>query len=148
MDILRDRERGVPRYNGFRRALGLKPIRSFSDLMDEAGDAADLEQLYEGDVEALDLLVGCLAEVHRPTGFAFGETAFQVFILNASRRLQADRFYTTHYTEEVYTPEGLEYVEKTTMKDLLLRHYPALRNTGLPQAKTAFQPWHATLAHS
>ncbi len=32
VDILRARERGVPRYNEFRRQLGLKPIRTFDDL--------------------------------------------------------------------------------------------------------------------
>ncbi len=31
VDILRARERGVPRYNEFRRQLGLNPIRSFDD---------------------------------------------------------------------------------------------------------------------
>jgi hypothetical protein len=76
VDILRDRERGVPRYNAFRRALGLKPIRRFGDLTDDPKDVAELEDLYRGDVEALDLLVGCLAESCRPTGFGFGETAF------------------------------------------------------------------------
>ena len=34
VDILRARERGVPRYNEFRRQLGLKEIRSFDDLTD------------------------------------------------------------------------------------------------------------------
>ncbi len=56
--------------------------------------------------------------------------------------MQDDRFYTTHSTEEVYTPQGLEHVENATMRGLLLRHYPELANTGLPQAKTAFHPWH------
>ena len=55
------------------------------------------------DVEKLDLLIGTLAEGHRPTGFGFGETMFQIFILNASRRLQADRFYTDCFNEDVYT---------------------------------------------
>jgi len=35
------------------------------------------------------------------------------------RRLESDRFYTKDYTEEVYTPEGIEYVENTTMGDIL-----------------------------
>ena len=35
VDILRARERGVPRYNEFRRQLGLNPIRTFDDLTDD-----------------------------------------------------------------------------------------------------------------
>ena len=35
VDILRARERGVPRYNEFRRQLGLNPIASFDDLTDD-----------------------------------------------------------------------------------------------------------------
>ena len=36
VDIVRARERGVPRYNEFRRQLGLKPIQRFEDLTDDA----------------------------------------------------------------------------------------------------------------
>ena len=35
---------------------------------------------HRDDVEQLDLMVGTLAEGHRPTGFGFGETMFQIFI--------------------------------------------------------------------
>ena len=35
VDIVRARERGVPRYNEFRRQLGLNPIQSFDDLTDD-----------------------------------------------------------------------------------------------------------------
>ena len=35
-DILRDRERGVPRYNQFRRQIGLNPITKFEDLTSTA----------------------------------------------------------------------------------------------------------------
>ena len=31
-DIMRDRERGVPRYNQFRQLLGKEPVRSFDEL--------------------------------------------------------------------------------------------------------------------
>ena len=65
----------------------------------------------------LDLLVGTLAEGHRPTGFGFGETMFQIFILNATRRLQADRFYTDCYNEDVYTPEGLQLDRRDRLQD-------------------------------
>ena len=62
IDILRARERGVPRYNEFRRQLLLKPIRTFRDLTDDEEQLGRLEAVYGGDVEALDLLIGTLAE--------------------------------------------------------------------------------------
>jgi hypothetical protein len=143
VDILRARERGVPRYNEFRRQLGLMPIRSFGDLTDDEDAVAAISAVYGDDVEALDLLVGTLAEAHRPTGFGFGETMFQIFILNATRRLQADRFYTDDYREEVYSAEGLAWVDRTSFKDVILRHHPELAATGLANVKNAFEPWDA-----
>lgn len=144
VDILRARERGVPRYNEFRRQLGLNPIHSFDDLTDDKDQVTKLKAIYGDqpqDVEKLDLLVGTLAEGHRPTNFGFGETLFQIFILNASRRLQADRFYTDCYNEETYTKEGLEWIDATDFKTVLLRHYPELEQTGLANVKNAFEPW-------
>jgi hypothetical protein len=140
VDIVRARERGVPRYNEFRRQLGLKEIRSFDDLTDCTHLRKELKSVY-ADVEQLDLLIGTLAEGHRPTGFGFGETVFQIFIVSASRRLQADRFFTDCYNEEVYTAEGLEWIDRTDLKTVLLRHYPELADTGLANIKNAFEPW-------
>ena len=144
VDIVRARERGVPRYNEFRRQLGLNPIRSFDDLTDDANVRNELRSVYGDDpkdVEKLDLLIGTLAEGHRPTGFGFGETMFQIFILNASRRLQADRFYTDYFNEDVYTWEGLRWIDRTDFKTVILRHYPELADSGLANVKNAFEPW-------
>ena len=142
VDIVRARERGVPRYNEFRRQLGLNPIHSFGDLTDDPQVLTKLQSVYD-DVEDLDLLIGTLAEAEnrRPTNFAFGETVFQIFIVSASRRLQADRFYTDCYNEEVYTPEGLRWIDRTDLKTVILRHYPELADTGLANITNAFEPW-------
>lgn len=146
VDVLRARERGVPRYNEFRREMGLTPIRSFRDLTDDESTIAKLESVYQDcpePIEYLDLMIGTLAEGanRRPPGFGFGETMFQIFILNATRRLQADRFYTTHYNEEVYTYEGLAWIDQATLKSVLLRHYPSLATTPLAEVENAFEPW-------
>ncbi|HKJ41328.1 MAG TPA: peroxidase family protein [Sunxiuqinia sp.] len=148
IDILRARERGVPRYNEFRRQLGMNPIQTFEDLFNPKMEGSvgeemvpKLKEVYGNDVEKLDLMVGTLAEEYRPTGFGFGETMFQIFILNATRRLQADRFYTDCYTAEYYTKEGLEWIDQTDLKTVLLRHYPELANTGLANIRNAFEPW-------
>jgi len=144
VDILRARERGVPRYNAFRRQLGLKSIHSFGDLTDNPKVLANLRSVYGGPpdkVEDLDLLIGTLAEAERPSHFGFGETVFQIFIVSASRRLQADRFYTDCYNEEVYTAQGLRWIDETDLKTVILRHYPELADTGLANIKNAFEPW-------
>ena len=57
-------------------------------------------------VEDLDTVVGWLAETTRPHGFAISETQFVVFILNASRRLYSDRFFTSSFRPEFYTHAG------------------------------------------
>ncbi|NUO01382.1 MAG: tetratricopeptide repeat protein [Saprospiraceae bacterium] len=144
VDIIRARERGVPRYNEFRRQLGLTPINTFDDLTDDKEVVRKIKEVYGDkpeDVEKLDLLVGTLSEKYRPTNFGFGETMFQIFILNATRRLQSDRFYTDCYTAEYYTQEGLEWIDKTDFKTVILRHFPELEKTGLGNIKNAFEPW-------
>jgi hypothetical protein len=61
--------------------------------------------------------------------------------LNASRRLEADRFFTDDYNAQVYTPEGIAWVDEASFKRVLLRHYPELRATGLANIDNAFEPW-------
>lgn len=139
IDVFRNRERGVPRYNRFRQAMHKPPVRSFDELTSNQAWAEEIRQVYGGDIEEVDLMVGLLAEAP-PQGFAFSETAFRVFILMASRRLKSDRFFTTHYDEEHYTRSGLQWVENTSMKTLLLHHYPEL-GPSLGPIDNAFKPW-------
>ncbi len=137
-DILRVRERGVPRYNDFRRLFHLKPAASFEELTDNPEWAKELERVY-GDVERVDLMVGLYAEP-LPKGFGFSDTAFRVFILMASRRLKSDRFFTRDYKAETYTQVGLDWIDESSMSDVLLRHYPELE-PALRGVDNAFTPW-------
>jgi hypothetical protein len=118
--------------------MHLKAPASFAELTDDAGLAKDMEELY-GDVEKVDLMVGLFAE-RLPEGFAFSDTAFRIFILMASRRLNSDRFFTTDFTPAVYTPEGLDWLTDNSMRTVLLRHFPELR-AALRDAPNAFSRW-------
>ncbi|MFE9497128.1 peroxidase family protein [Streptomyces collinus] len=140
-DILRSRELGVPRYNEFRRLLRLEPARSFAELAHDPATAGRIERLYDGDIEKVDLMVGLYAE-KLPAGFAFSDTAFRIFILMASRRLNSDRFFTTYYTPEVYSRAGMAWIDDNSMITVLLRHHPELR-TALSGLTNAFVPWHS-----
>ena len=143
VDILRDRERGVPRYNEFRRQLHLTPATSFADLTDNPVWAKELEEMY-GDIERVDLQIGMHAETP-PKGFGFSDTAFRVFILMASRRIKSDRFLTDCFTEEYYTRTGLDWIADNTMVTVLKRHYPDLA-TALDGVGNAFAPWKKSMA--
>ena len=144
VDILRDRERGVPRYNELRRQLNLLPLDSIDELTDDLQLREAIKDVYGWDADAIervDLLVGTLAEGTRPTCYGFGETLFQVFIVMASRRIHADRFFTEDYTAETYTQAGLDWIEAASLKKVLLRHHPELATTGLAGVTNAFYPW-------
>nr|WP_294692502.1 peroxidase family protein [uncultured Friedmanniella sp.] len=138
-DVLRVRERGVPRYNEFRRLLHMKAPSTFEELTANPEWARQLKEVYDGDIEKVDMMVGNYAEP-LPKGFAFSDTAFRIFILMASRRLKSDRFYTTDYRPEVYTEEGLKWVAENTMISVLLRHYPELE-PALKGVQNGFASW-------
>jgi hypothetical protein len=206
LDIIRDRERGVPRFNEFRRQYGLKQMTSFGDFIDEREAEGSPERVEQeklarllrevygqhvcdtskiitaaqvnddgtkindclgkedgamvDNVEDVDAVVGWLAESVRPHGFAISETQFQVFILNASRRLFSDRFFTSSFRPEFYTQFGLDWVtnngpggkrmdrarpngheaEVSPLKRVLLRTIPELKPE-LDHVVNAFDPW-------
>lgn len=206
LDLIRDRERGIPRFNEFRRQYGLRQLASFDDFVDTrlAPDNAErlrqeeyvkgLREVYgqhvcdaskvisnalvnddgspindclghpDGstidNIEDVDTVVGWLAEGPRPHGYAISETQFVVFIINASRRLYSDRFFTSSFRPEFYTHYGLEWVnnngpdgkvdekgkpngheeEVTTMKRVLLRTVPELSEE-LESVVNVFDPW-------
>jgi hypothetical protein len=205
LDLLRDRERGVPRFNEFRRQYGLKSLTSFDDFIDRRLPADDAERLRQeafvaklrnvygqhrcddalvitavqelngklvtdclghpdgtvvDNVEDLDAVVGWLAESTRPHGFAISETQFTVFILNASRRLFSDRFFTSSFRPEFYSNLGVEWVNNNgpdgvvieagrpnghedqvlPFKRVLLRTMPELADE-LSGVVNAFDPW-------
>ena len=138
-DILRSRELGVPRYNQFRRLLHLKPFSSFEEMTANPEWAEEIRNVYDNDVECVDLTVGLFAE-RFPAGFGFSDTAFRIFILMASRRLNSDRYFTKDFTPEVYTPVGMQWLEDNTMSTVLLRHFPELA-PALRGVENAFAPW-------
>src|SRR6266851_4897767 len=138
-DIMRTRELGVPRYNQFRKLLHLSPASSFEELAGDPALAEKLRRVYHNDIDRVDLMVGMFAE-KRPQGFAFSETAFRIFILMASRRLNSDRFLTVDFKPQVYTQVGMDWIRDNSMSTVLLRHYPHLRSA-LRSVDNAFTPW-------
>jgi len=142
LEVYRDRERSVPRYNEFRRRLFLIPIKSWEDLTSDKDAIEAIRAIYGDDVEKLDLLVGLMAE-KKIKGFAISETAFNIFILMASRRLEADRFITSNFNEKTYTKKGMQWVKTTEgLRDVINRHYPEITANWM-KSSSAFSVWDA-----
>lgn len=157
VDLVRDRERGVPRYCEFRRQFHMRAPKTFDELVGVGGLglgsaataeerrekkqlARQLEDVYGGDVEKVDLMVGMFCEP-LPAGFGFSDTAFRVFILMASRRIKSDRFLAGDaWGPEAYTQGGIDWVQRETMRSLLCRHFPQLA-PALVGVDNAFRPW-------
>ncbi|MCG0288711.1 peroxidase family protein [Streptomyces sp. PSAA01] len=138
VELMRARRRGVPRYNDFRARLGRARIRSFEELSPDQDTVARLEEVYAS-VNEIDTTVGLFAE-NPPEGPAFSETAFHVLLHMATRRIQDDRLLTVDFRPEVYTPLGLDWVEKSSMSSVILRHCPELAGV-LPRGANPFAPW-------
>lgn len=140
LEIYRDRERSVARYNEFRRRMLQIPITKWEDLTDHEEVIETLHEVYGDDVEQLDLLVGLMAE-KKIKGFAISETAFFIFLIMASRRLEAVERFTSNYNDKTYTKKGLEWVNTTeSLKDVLDRHYPEMTGKWM-NSNSAFSVW-------
>jgi hypothetical protein len=58
----------------------------------------------------------------------------------ASRRLKSDRFLSRDFRPEIYTKQGIDWVEQSTMIDVITRHFPSLAPC-MKGLEYAFQPW-------
>jgi len=144
VDIVRTRERGVPRFNEFRRQLAMPSITSFEELTSCRETIRRLIACYgEGraGVEKLDVAVGMLCDTKDRPVRGFDTTRFAIFLQAASRRLQSDPFFTDKYNARYYTQEGLDRIDRVSLKRLLLLHFPRLKNSGLMGVYNAFEPW-------
>lgn len=150
MDLLRDDERGFPRYNEYRRALHLPAPRSMLELTggdwdlaqrldkayrkyikdmwaikngrpaSEAPEPTDLEV-----VESVHAHVGLRASPRMP-GMVLSVDAYIIFTLNAPDRFAANRFLSEQFDFETYGEVGINRVLRFDFKTLLLRHWPQL----------------------
>ena len=146
-DILRTRELGVPRYNEFRRLLHLDAADDVRRPDRQPGvGAARCERVYDGDIEQRRPDGRACSPSGCRAGFAFSDTAFRIFILMASRRLNSDRFFTDGlHARRSTRPTGMDWIDDNDMATVLLRHYPELA-PAMRGLDNAFVPWNAATA--
>jgi hypothetical protein len=138
VDLVRTRHRGIPRYNDFRAGLHLPRITHWNKLCADPESVQILRKVYRS-IDEVDTMIGLFAETP-PDGFGFSDTAFRIFSLMASRRLQSDRFLTVDFRPEIYSPFGMDWIANNGMASVIQHHCPDLAAV-LPSDASAFAPW-------
>jgi hypothetical protein len=145
IDIVRDRERGIPKYNDFRALVGqgALPVASgFDSISDNAQDASTLAELYNWDFSSVDAIVGIHGEnLYASQGFGFPITMAAGFVPFVVARAKLDRFYTQDFTPAKYTAWGYNRALTVTFAQILCD------NAGIcnvPNPAAAFLVWDTT----
>jgi hypothetical protein len=120
VDSQRGRDHGLADYNTTRVAYGLPPVTSFSQITSDVDLQNRLQAVY-GNVDNIDLIVGCLAEDHLP-GASVGSLTEAIIVDQFARLRAGDRYW---YENNLFTPQQLAAIENTTLADIIER------NTGL-----------------
>ena len=127
IDVARNRERNLPKFNQLRRYLGMKPFTCIDELIPPSNllDNHTLKALYKDDIEEVDVHIGLLAE-EKMDKCAVGETTYAIFMAQTQMRIVNDPFLTRFYSETYYTHLGMIYIAMTRMVDIIRRHHPTL----------------------
>lgn len=98
LNIQRSRDHGLGAYNDTRVAYGLSAMGSFADITDDVDMQQTLANVYGGDINAIDLWVGMLAERHAP-GASVGELVETILAEQFERLRDGDRFWHENDTD-------------------------------------------------
>ena len=118
LNIQRGRDHGLPGYNTVRQAYGLAAVTSFDEITSDPDAQAGLQSLY-GDVNAIDVWVGALAEDHLP-GAGAGPLIVAGLLDQFTRARDGDRFWYRHDPE--FSAEDIAWLESTRLSDVILRN--------------------------
>eukprot|EP01084_Bolivina_argentea_P275948 470699_1 len=143
VDLIRFRERGLPKYTATRRLLSLEEITSYEQLTNDEDLIDTLEQFYDN-IDDMDLLIGMMLEntgglITSTNKDYISQTQLHALFQSALFKLNDDRFFNKDLTVDTYTEYGLQYLATTYLRDVIIRHYPVLEDKIHP--KYTFAPW-------
>jgi hypothetical protein len=117
-NIQRGRDHGIQDYNSVRAALGLEPVREFSQITRVREVSEKLERLYVS-IERVDPWVGVLAEDALP-GAHVGETLAAGIAIQFDRLRRGDRFW--YEWDPFFDEADRQVIENTTLSDIVSRN--------------------------
>ncbi len=116
LNIQRGRDHGLADYNTVRRAYGLPPVKSISEITKNPTLQASLTALY-GDVKSMDLWVAGLAEDHVP-GSSVGPTFRRILVDQFERSRDGD----SNWYERNFFGRQLAALNATRLSDIIRRN--------------------------
>ncbi len=116
LNIQRGRDHGLADYNTVRRAYGMPPVKSISEITKDPTLQAGLTALY-GDVKSMDLWVAGLAEDHLP-GSSVGPTFQRILVDQFERSRDGD----SNWYERSFFGRQLAALNATRLSDIIRRN--------------------------
>ncbi|KAG0068386.1 hypothetical protein BGZ92_004900, partial [Podila epicladia] len=120
LDVLRGRDRLLPKYNEARAIFNLPRARSFAEISTNNKVQAALQRLY-ATVDDVEMSVGALCEDHDLPNSSLGPLFRAGIMAQFIAIRDSDRFW--YELPGVLDDGVLELVQRTTLRDLFLRHF-------------------------
>lgn len=142
LNIMRGRDHRIAPYNDVREALGLPRVSSFGEICADPVTASRLQQAY-GDVDAIDLWIGGLAEAPL-TNAVVGETFHTILLDQFSRLRDGDQYYWENPEHPVLDADEQDDLRSWTIARVLTTVVSDL--DGIEATDMLFNP-HAKVTH-
>jgi len=117
INIQRGRDHGLPDYNQTRLDVGLAAKTSFQQITSDRDTWQAMRDVYDGDINNIDVWLGGIAEDHLP-GSSVGELIHTVLADQFARTRDGDRFYFENY----FSGAELKEILNTRLSDIVRRN--------------------------
>jgi len=125
-------------FNEYRKAFGLKPLSDFKQLTDDQELMQNLSDLYDEDIDRLELVVGLFAEKkHRDS--ILGRLLAYMVAYDAFTNIYTNPLLTQEYFSEKYlSSSGMKWITETdSLAKFLSRNVPGTNSDLSFNAKTS-----------
>ena len=120
-NIQRGRDHGLNSYNDVRESIGLKRLNNFEEITSDKEIVGRLKDLYNDDINNVDLYVAGLAEDH-VSGSSLGESFREIVKQQFEAIRDGDRFWYENTANKLFTNDELTEIKATRLSDVIQRN--------------------------
>jgi len=119
LNIQRGRDHGLDDYNDYRSAFGIRLATNFSDITSDTILQNNLTNIYNNDVNDIDVWVGLLSEDHLPNA-AVGETLHAMLSTQFTALRNGDFYY--YKNDPALSDNEKRSIDNTRLSDIIKRN--------------------------